>query len=144
MNRKIIKLVSYVFVCLLILNLCMLFANATEISPYYNNAIWANSSANVSSTGILTVKNTYSAQSTTTKVVITTYIEKRVLGIFWSKVDIGTSNDEWIDTVYTTNYSGSHSHQLEKNGTYRVTVEYVFYGTSGYTDTIEKEIEKTY
>ncbi|MBP3446476.1 MAG: hypothetical protein J6K64_04280 [Clostridia bacterium] len=144
MNRKMTKLVSCVVACVLMLNLCMLFANATGISPYYHNAIWANSSADVSSTGVLTVKNTYSAQSTTTKVVITTYIEKRVLGIFWSKVDIGTSNDEWVDTVYTTNYSGSHTHRLEKTGTYRVTIEYVFYGTDGSVDTIEKEIEKTY
>lgn len=116
-----------------------------EIAPYYNNVITANSTATISSSGVMTVENIYTGfQSVTTKAVITTYIEKKVLGLFWSRVDIGQTDDEWVDTIYSYEYSGSHSVQLEKTGTYRVTVEFVIYGSGGSADTITKEIERTY
>ena len=116
-----------------------------EIAPCYNNVVSASSVASVSSTGVLKVTNSYNGDSSvTSKAVITTYIEKRTLGIFWSRVDIGQTNDEWVDTIYNYKYSGSHSVQLPSTGTYRVTVEYVIYGSGGAADTITKEIEKNY
>ena len=119
--------------------------NAEEITPRYNNVASVMSVANISSTGKLTVTNQYSGSaSLITKAVITTYVEKRTLGIFWTRVDIGQTNDEWVDTLYTSIYTGSHTHQLEKTGTYRITVEYVIYGNGGAADVITKEIERTY
>ena len=140
-------------ICLIMANVFLLLiaivpANAAmqdEIAPCYNNVITANSTATISSSGVITVTNTYTgSQSVTTKAVITTYIEKRTLGIFWSRVDIGQTDDEWVDTIYNYKYSGSHSAQLPSTGTYRVTVEYVIYGSGGAADTITKEIEKIY
>lgn len=93
----------------------------------------------------MTVTNSFNADSSVfTKAVITTYLEKRTLGLFWSKVNIGQTNDEWIVTTYDNSYVGSHSHQLAKTGTYRVTAEYVIYGTGGSADTITKEMEVEY
>lgn len=137
-------MVGLAIVCILIMTQCTLFVNAAEITPYYNNTYFANTTASITNTGSIKITNSYEAKTSMTKAVITTYIEKRVLGIFWTKVDIGTTDDEWIDTIYSTTYEGYHTHQLEKTGTYRVKVEYVFYGTGGSADTIEKEIEKTY
>ena len=94
---------------------------------------------------MLKVTNSYSViNSVTSKAVITTYVEKKVLGIFWSRVDIGQTNDEWVDTVYNYKYSGSHSIQLSSTGTYRVNVEYVIYGSGGSSDTITRQIEESY
>lgn len=119
--------------------------SAAEITPYYNNTVSASTTVNVSSTGKITITNKYTGRKdVTTKAVITTYIEKRFLGIFWTRVDIGTTNDEWVDTIYDYRYSGDHSFQLESTGTYRVTVEFVISGFGGAADEIVREIEKKY
>lgn len=120
-------------------------AKADEAVPFYNNVNTSNSSASISNSGVLTVVNSYSGSSSvTTKAIITTYVEKKVLGLFWSRVDIGQTNNEWVDTIYNYTYTGSHSVQLSSTGKYRVTVEYVIYGSGGSADTITKEIEKSY
>ena len=74
----------------------------------------------------------------------TVYIQKKFLGLFWTKVDIGTTDDEWVDS--STNVSGafSHSVQLGSSGTYRAVFEIKMYGSGGATDTIEDKIEKKY
>lgn len=132
-------------VCVLLVTTFSLVGYAGEAVPYYNNVNSTNSSASISSSGVLTVTNRYvGSSSVTTKAIITTYVEKKVLGLFWSRVDIGQTNDEWVDTIYNYTYTGSHSVQLSSTGTYRVTVEYVIYGSGGSADTITKEIEKTY
>lgn len=142
------KLVSLIMANVLLLLTAIIPANAAvqdEVAPCYNNVVSVSSIASVSSTGVLKVTNSYNGSSSiTSKAVITTYIEKRTLGIFWSRVDIGQTDDEWVDTIYNYKYSGSHSVQLPSTGTYRVTVEYVIYGSGGAADTIVKEIEKTY
>lgn len=118
--------------------------SAAEITPYYNNTVSASTTVSISSTGKITITNSYNGRKdVTTKAVITTYIEKRFLGIFWTRVDIGTTDDEWVDTIYNYYYAGDHSFQLESTGTYRVTVEYVISGSGG-ADEIVKEIEKKY
>lgn len=142
------KSISFVLANVLLLLIVFVPAKATtieDVSPFYNNVISVSSNASISSTGVLKVTNSYTGDSSvTTKAIITTYIEKKILGIFWSRVDINQTNDEWVDTIYNYKYSGSHSIQLPSTGTYRVTVEYVIYGTGGSADTITKEIQKTY
>lgn len=139
------RILSFAVACVLIITTGTFMVNAQEISPRYNNVESTSSSAAVSSSGVITVTNNYTANSSVfTKAVITTCIEKRTLGLFWSKVDIGQTNDEWVVTSYNNSYLGSHSHQLTKTGTYRATVEYVFYGSGGSADNITKEVEVKY
>lgn len=142
------KSISLMLANVLLLLIVFVPAKATtieDVSPFYNNVISVSSIASISNTGVLKVTNSYTGDSSiTTKAIITTYIEKKILGVFWSRVDIGQTNDEWVDTIYNYKYSGSHSIQLPSTGTYRVTVEYVIYGTGGSADTITKEIQKTY
>lgn len=142
------KLVSLILANVLLLLIVFVPAKAAvqdEIAPCYNNVVTTNSTVSISSSGVATITNMYNGfQNITTKAVITTYIEKKTLGIFWSRVDIGQTNDEWVDTIYNYKYSGSHSVQLPSTGTYRVTVEYVIYGSGGAADTITKEIEKVF
>lgn len=142
------KLISLIMANVFLLLIAVVPANAAvqdEVAPCYNNVVTANSTVAISSSGIATITNMYNGfQNVTTKAVITTYIEKKTLGIFWSRVDIGQTDDEWVDTIYNYKYSGSHSVQLPSTGTYRVTVEYVIYGSGGVADTITKEIEKSY
>lgn len=142
------NLVSLVLSNVLLLLIVFIPANAAvkeEVSPCYNNVVSTDTFVTISSSGIIKTTNSYTGNRTvTTKAVITTYIEKKVLGLFWSRVDIGQTNDEWVDTIYNYEYTGSHSHQLSSTGTYKVTVEYVIYGSGGSADTITKTIEKNY
>lgn len=139
------RILCFAVMCMVLLSSVSFIANADEIMPRYNNVSSVSSYAEISSSGVITITNKFSSSASVfTKAVITTYVERKTLGLFWSKVDIGQTNDEWVDTIYTNVYSGTHSHQLEKTGTYRVTVEYVIYGSGGAADTIVREIEKNY
>ena len=145
------RVLSLILVCISVftmfsVSVSAVQAQAAEIAtPYYNNVVTARSTATISDSGLLTIKNSYvGVDGVTTKAVITTYVEKKTLGLFWTRVDIGTTSDQWVDTIYDSIYEGVHTFQLSSKGTYRVTVTYVIYGTDGAPDEIIKEIEKEY
>ena len=136
--------------CLLIAVLMMVSAStaAMAASLYetrYNNTVMASSVASISDSGLLTVDNQFQGiRGKTTKGEITTYVEKRTLGFFWTRVDIGQPNNQWVDVVYDYLYDGSHTFQLSNQGTYRITVVYVISGSGGDADTIRQTMTKTY
>lgn len=145
LKKTIFTSASLLLILTCIFSIVAIPASAANIMPYYNNTVSAQSSASLSSTGTLTINNKYTGISgTTTKAVITTYVEKKTLGIFWKKVDIGQTDNKWVDTIYNYKYSGSHSVQLHSKGTYRIKVNYEIYGTGGAVDKIPYEITKTY
>ena len=118
---------------------------ADEITPYYNNTSTVSGSLNINSTGLTTIQYRYiGIPDVTTKAVITSYLEKKTLGLFWRRVDIGNTNDEWVDTINKSSYSGSRTHQLSSTGKYRVTIVYTIYGSGGSADEITKQYESTY
>lgn len=146
MKKSILKrILSLIVMCTVMCSAVSFIANATEITPRYNNVSYAESNVSISSSGKMNITNSFSGSASVfSRAVITTYVERKTLGLFWIRVDIGQTDDEWVDTIYTNVYSGTHSHQLEKTGKYRVTVEYVIYGSGGAADTITREIEETY
>ena len=120
-------------------------ASDNEIMPRLNNTATTSTNFVISSSGMATISAVYNGyQNITTGAKITSYIEKRTLGIFWNKVDIGETNNEWVDT--SSDYLGAFGHQfqLPSTGTYRATVVYEISGTGGATDVIEYEQERTY
>ena len=136
--------------CLLIAVLMMVSAStaAMAASPYetrYNNTVMASSVASISDSGLLTVDNQFQGiRGKTTKGEITTYVEKRTLGFFWTRVDIGQPSSQWVDGVYEDVCDGTHTFQLSNRGTYRITVVYVISGSGGDADTIRQTMTKTY
>lgn len=146
-KRPIFLVVSLLLVFTCIFTAVSIPASAAtpDIMPCLNNALSAQSSVSISSTGVLTIKNKLQGiPGVTTKTVITTYVEKKVLGLFWKRVDIGQTNNQWVDTIYNDSYTSSHSVQLSSKGTYRITVKYEISGTGGAVDKIPYEITKTY
>ena len=79
-----------------------------------------------------------------TNVTVTTYIQKRFLGIFWTTVDIGQPDNKWIDTSTSIDGRFVHTVSLSNTGTYRAVIKIVFSGTGGADDVIEDKIEATY
>ena len=145
MKKLAKKLITLTLAICFLITPVALVANAAEIQPRLNNTISTATTMGISSSGKLTVAYNYvGVPGVTTKAVITTYVEKRFLGIFWSRVDIGTTNDEWVDTVYQDQYSGGRSYQLSSSGTYRVTVQYKIYGSGGAADVLDYEGTDSY
>ena len=147
------KIIKRIFVAILILCLTIVplspvsaaVADGNEIMPMYNNVSSASANISINNSGKMTITyQYYGSAAVTTKAVITTYIEKKTLGLFWTRVDIGTTNDEWVDTKYDSTYIGSRTYQLSSTGTYRVTVIYKIYGNGGSADEIKCQAQDSY
>lgn len=149
MKKLFKKVVATIMVlCLSITSFCSVSAVAatTEgVTPRYNNVSLVDTVISINSSGKLTITYSYSGSSSiTTKAVITSYVQKKTLGLFWTKVDIGTTDDEWVDTIKKSSYTGARTFQLSSKGTYRVTAIYKIYGSGGSADEIETKATDTY
>ena len=146
MRKNIIKRVICVAVAFVMaMSTFSAFAAAQMVEPYFNNTMDVSNEASVSSSGKLTIMNSLVAYyNYFSKAIITTYVEKKVLGLFWSRVDIGQTNDKWIDVIYENVYTGFHYFQLSDKGTYKVTTEFVVYGSGGPADTITRTATTQY
>lgn len=140
-------LVAVLILCLCIVPLSPMSAVAADdgIMPRYNNVNTATANMGISDSGMMTINYKISGYSgITNKIVITAYLEKRTLGVFWSRVDLPSSDDQWVYTIYDYRYTGSTTYQLSSTGTYRVTVNFKVYGSGGAVDEIETQIKATY
>lgn len=146
MRKNIIKRVICVAVAFVMaMSTFSAFAEAQMVEPYFNNTMDVSNEASVSSSGKLTIMNSLVAYDNYfSKAIITTYVEKKVLGLFWSRVDIGQTNDKWIDVIYENVYTGFHYFQLSDKGTYKVTTEFVVYGSGGPADTVTETATTEY
>lgn len=144
--KRITKSLVFIAVALIIAFSATIITFAySTINPLYNNTSSVSSTASISGSGLLTINVQYTGISgTTSKGVITTYVEKKTLGLFWTKVNNGQSSNEWVDTSNSYRYNTSHSLQLSSKGDYRVTVKYKISGSGGTTDNITNQILKTY
>ena len=146
MRKNIIKRVICVAVAFVMaMSTFSAFAAAPMVEPYFNNTMDVSNEASVSSSGKLAIMNSLVAYDNYfSKAIITTYVEKKVLGLFWSRVDNGQDNNKWIDVIYDNIYTGFHYLQLSDKGTYRVTTEFVVYGSGGPADTITRTATTQY
>jgi len=130
---------------LLLSMLSMFVYQRSQAAIMFNNMYSTLTNASIASNGTMTIYEAYDGiPGVTTRGELTTYIEKRILGIFWKKVNNGQPNNQWVDTIYNYRYSGSHSHQLSSSGTYRATVIYKVYGTGGDPDELTSQVVVTY
>ena len=111
----------------------------------YNNTISASTQSSVSSNGKLkTIMQVIGIKDRTTRIEVELYVEKRILGIFWSRVDIDLPNNVWTDFVNASQYSNTFTTQLNSTGTYRVKGQFTVYGSGGAADVIPFEDTVTY
>ena len=146
MNKTIKKTISVLLALITVFSVTTCIVTAEEAPPskslYYN---YVSTTAAVSSSGLLTINNNYRIKSGSgfSSAKISTYVERKVLGIFWSKVNNGQPNNTWVATPAILDYSRTYTLQLNQTGTYRVTAEYTFYGSSG-SETITKQSTVVY
>ncbi|MCR5610726.1 MAG: hypothetical protein K6F68_02715 [Clostridiales bacterium] len=135
----------------MILLLCTVFVGMAGYHRRANAAVTLHNTAvasidcGINSSGKLSaLLSVYGIKNVTTLIEADLYVEKRILGIFWTRVDIGYTNNVWHDSVTGYIYTNSFDHQLSTTGTYRVTVTYTVSGTGGSPDVITMTETKTY
>lgn len=108
-----------------------------EAAIMYNNTTSASVLCDVDANGQLAaVLSVSGIKNKTTSISVELYVEKRVLGVIWSRVNIGYPNNIWTDSSLGTNYNNTFTTNLRSTGTYRVTVTFTVSGSGGSDDTI--------
>lgn len=124
-----LKKLFSVLMSLVVLLSCSLtcFALATEdadIQPYYTNAKSVRTTLSISDGNASCSAKLTGISGTTTKVTITMTLEKKIL-FWWSEKETWTQTFNSSSGTLAKTYSGADS------GTYRITAEYIAYGSSG-------------
>ena len=144
MKKTIKSSLALVIAIVMMFSVCICLVHAKGTGPkslYYNTV---GSTASITSGGELSVINHYTISSSAfTSAKISTYVERKVLGLFWVKVDNGQPNKTWVAYPTATVYNKQYTLQLSQTGNYRVTVEYIFYGSNG-TETVTKQPTASY
>lgn len=149
MKRQLKRLlVAVLTVCLVVVPLYPVSAaviEQEEIMPLFNNTATATISMGIDDNGKMTINYHYTGFSgITTHAVVTSYIEKRTLGVFWTRVENGQTDNQWVDTLNGYSATGTRTCNLSQTGTYRVTAIYKVYGSGGDPDEIECQATDTY
>lgn len=116
-------------------------AQLPEVSPYYTNATKATVNLTISNSGNATIKVTCSGKSNVTKITAKTYLEIKV-NTTWLRIDLGTTDNTWTDTVYSNYMSVSHTKQVRATGEYRAVT--VFTVVADTTEVITASSVDTY
>lgn len=148
MKKRILILVL-IFSMLFVTGIGVFTVSAAEneetVTPRFTNCNQCNFMFRVLDPGEAHVGVTYNAKSDVfTQAKVTVKIQKKFLGLFWTTVDIGTTNDEWV--AYSTAINGQFYNyfNVDGTGTYRAVFCVEIYGTSGAVDIIENTIEYKY
>ena len=114
------------------------------ITPFYANCDSCSATFTVIDPGEAHFAVVYNAKPDVfTQAKVTVKIEKRFLGLFWTTVDIGEPNNEWI--AYSNSTDGRfYNVEIDGSGTYRATYTVEFRGVGGTVDIIEDSIECKY
>ena len=148
MKRNIFKTIMAVtLICVMAVNVMPFYAFAAEgISPRYTNCDSCDIMFSINSSGVASTDVTYMAdRNTFTQAKMTLKIQKKILWLFWTTVEIpNTSYNEW--TGYCTDIAGEiyYDLQLSSTGTYRAIITVEFFGNTGVVDTIEETMEDKY
>ena len=127
----------------MILLLCTVFmtmagyCRTASAAMNYNNAVNATADSYFASNGKIHAELSVSGiAGTTTSIEADLYVEKRIMGVFWKKVDIGCTNNVWHDATTSYNYSNDFISPVLSSGTYRVNVTFTVSGSGGSPDVI--------
>ena len=143
------KIISLILMCILLIS-CPITAYASEISneqlmPRFSNCSKCVVTFTVSDPNTAYVGVTYNAYSDTfVQAKVTVQIQKKFLGLFWRTVDIGYSNNEWVDYSSAVNGYFYNSFTIDGTGTYRANFVVEIKGKDGSVDVIEDSIERRY
>lgn len=88
------------------------------ITPRYTNATVAQVTLVIDASGLASINSTCTAIPGTTWIRATTYLEKKVNGT-WTRVNIMSTDNQWVTMINTRAFSVTKTHQLTSGGSYR-------------------------
>ena len=150
--KKRIKIASLFLICMLLMH-CSITTYAAEnyndsrghVAPNFLNCSKCVVTFTVADPNTAYVGVTYNAYPDTfAQAKVTVQIQKRFLGLFWKTVDIGYSNNEWVDYSNAVNGYFYNSFVIDGTGTYRANFVVEIKGIDGSVDVIEDSIERKY
>lgn len=145
MNNKLTRAAYFALALLTLIMGVIVPLRKAEAATTYNNTFSSSLNCTINSSGLLQASLSVTGyKNKTTHISVELYVEKKVLGIFWKKVDIGCTNNIWTDSTSNYYYSHVFSHSLTATGTYRVTVTYTVSGSGGTDDVIQHRQTVTY
>lgn len=118
--------------------------NASEIMPLYDNTNVCKTTFLISDNVAHVAVRYEGNPDSFAQAKITVKIQKKTLGLFWSTVDIGEPNKEWV--TYSNNISDClyNTFAITDTGTYRAVFTVEIFGSNGTVDKIEDKIEYKY
>ena len=132
------KFIAFFLSVLLFVEFIKVPVSASDATPYYNNVIQTVSSFSIDSNGEGEIYASYTGfPGITDSVTVTIKIQKRSLGLVWTKVDIGTDNNKIVVTSTNVNDEFTYYVQLNSTGNYRAVITYEISGSGGSDDTIK-------
>lgn len=138
MKKTLKRLVTLTLAICCLMTPIALTAGAEEIQPRLNNTISTFTNMSITSSGQMNIAYSYTGfPGVTTHAIVTTFLEKRVLGIMWVGVDNGQPDGAWVDTFYLEDHAWGRTYQLSDPGTYRVRVHYAIHGSGGAADSLQ-------
>ena len=116
-----------------------------NISPRFTNCDICDFTFNVLDPGDAHVAVTYSAKADVfVQAKLTVKIQKKFLGLFWKDVDIGLTDNEWVEYSYDIHGQFYNYFPADGTGLYRAVIRLEMHGTTGVSDVIEDTIEFRY
>lgn len=139
---SVIKRMLTLFLCVLMMvGACIPVFAANE---RMSHGSYSNIGFRINASGLATISVNYAGTATFTDITVETYIQKRSLGLVWTKVDNGEPNKTWVDTSTSQTGTFVHDLQLDSTGTYRAVFKITFSGTGASDDVITERIEDVY
>lgn len=143
MKKKFLATISLILIMATMC--CNLNIFAASVTPRWTNCDQYGFTFAITDDGVAHVDVDYLGDSNHFgSARMTIKLQKRFLLLFWNTVDIGYSNNEWVETstdLYDTFYN---SFPLSSKGTYRAVLTLEITGKDGSVDVIESELEYEY
>lgn len=139
--KKSISVFLALALCFSVLGAPASAAENDAIMPYYTNTTSAQVTLAINDSGLATINSTCTAKFGTTWIRATTYLEKKVNGT-WTRVDILSTDDQWVTMINSRVFSVTKTHQLTSRGTYRAVTTFDVIAET--TETITVMSQRTY
>lgn len=132
------RIISSVLIFLvIIITACPI--KATELR--YVNADILSVTMSIDSSGVASVMVKMTGNTSSAQVSVSTYIEKKI-GVAWTRVDIGTTNDVWVCNTTNASLMKTYTARLVGTGEYRAVAEFILIGST--VEEVIKISEVTY
>lgn len=140
--KKVLSIFLALVLCFSVLSSpASAFTENDAIMPCHTYITLAEVTMAINDSGLATIKSCCTAIPGTTWIRAQTYLEKKVNGT-WKRVDILSTDDQWVTSINTRVFSVTKTHQLTSRGDYRAVTTFTV--TAGSSESVTVMFYATY